>query len=81
MALLTRLPVGVPDGATMTGAPAFPFVGALVGTMLIYLAGLQGIPIHLYEAAEIDGATGWEKLVNITIPMMSPRESLAWASA
>lgn len=42
------------------------------GTMLIYLAGLQGIPLHLYEAAELDGATGWQKLINITIPMMSP---------
>ncbi|MBX6754656.1 MAG: sugar ABC transporter permease [Thermorudis peleae] len=42
------------------------------GTMLIYLAGLQGIPTHLYEAAELDGAVGWQKLVHITIPMMSP---------
>lgn len=41
-------------------------------TMVIYLAGLQGIPAQLYEAAEIDGARAWEKLVNITIPMMSP---------
>ena len=42
------------------------------GTMVVYLAGLQGIPVQLYEAAEIDGARAWEKLVNITIPMLSP---------
>lgn len=42
------------------------------GTMLIYLAGLQGIPQHLYEAATMDGASAWQKFLNITIPMMSP---------
>jgi multiple sugar transport system permease protein len=42
------------------------------GTMIIYLAGLQGIPQHLYEAAELDGAGEWNKLLNITVPMMSP---------
>ena len=41
-------------------------------TMVIYLAGLQGIPTSLYEAAEIDGAGWWRKLRNITIPMVSP---------
>jgi multiple sugar transport system permease protein len=40
--------------------------------MVIFLAGLQGIPAHLYEAAEIDGATTIEKFFNVTIPMMSP---------
>jgi multiple sugar transport system permease protein len=40
--------------------------------MLIYLAGLQGIPTELYEAAEIDGANGWQSFWNITIPQMSP---------
>jgi ABC-type sugar transport system permease subunit len=37
-----------------------------------FLAGLQGIPDIYYEAAEIDGAGRWEKLWNITIPLMSP---------
>lgn len=41
-------------------------------TMVIFLAGLQGIPTHLYEAAEIDGAGMWSKFVNVTLPMMSP---------
>ena len=40
--------------------------------MLLYLAALQGIPTHLYEAAEIDGANAWQKFVNITVPMLSP---------
>ncbi len=45
-----------------------------VGTaMIIYLAGLQGIPLHLYEAAEIDGAGWWGKVRNVTIPMMTPQ--------
>ena len=40
--------------------------------MVVFLAGLQGIPIHLYEAAEIDGAGLWAKFRNVTLPMMSP---------
>jgi multiple sugar transport system permease protein len=42
------------------------------GSMIIFLAGLQGIPQHLYEAAEIDGANYWQRFWNVTIPMMSP---------
>jgi multiple sugar transport system permease protein len=42
------------------------------GTMLIFLAGLQGIPAHLYEAAEIDGANIWQRFLNVTLPMLSP---------
>jgi multiple sugar transport system permease protein len=41
-------------------------------SMVVYLAGLQGIPAALYEAAEIDGARARHKLFDITIPMMSP---------
>ncbi|CAM4175908.1 sugar ABC transporter permease [Paenibacillus alkaliterrae] len=40
--------------------------------MIIYLAGLQGIPSHLYEAASIDGATGLKKFIYITVPMLKP---------
>lgn len=40
--------------------------------MLIYLAGLQSIPEELYEAAKIDGATGWRRFINVTIPMLGP---------
>jgi len=42
------------------------------GSMVIYLAGLQGIPDVYYEAAAIDGAGGWVKLWNVTIPLVSP---------
>ncbi|NMB11476.1 MAG: sugar ABC transporter permease [Firmicutes bacterium] len=41
-------------------------------SMLIFLAGLQGIPQQLYEAAEIDGASGWSRFVHVTLPMLSP---------
>jgi multiple sugar transport system permease protein len=42
------------------------------GSMIIFLAGLQGIPQHLYEAAEIDGANYWQRFRYVTIPSMSP---------
>ena len=41
------------------------------GSMLIYLAGLQGIPSELYEAAEIDGASRWRRFWFITLPLLS----------
>ena len=40
--------------------------------MIIYLAGLQAIPQHLYEAAELDGAGVFRRFFNITLPMLSP---------
>lgn len=54
---------------------------AIVGTSLwwvtgyylvIYLAALQDIPQHLYEAAAIDGATAWRSFVSITLPLLRP---------
>lgn len=42
------------------------------GSMVLYLAGLQGVPTSLYEAAALDGAGWWRKFINITIPMISP---------
>jgi multiple sugar transport system permease protein len=44
----------------------------LGGAMVIFLAGLQGIPNEFYEAAEIDGAGPWAKLWHVTVPLMSP---------
>ena len=41
------------------------------GPMLIYLAGLQGIPTELYEAAEIDGAGTWKRFQHVTLPQMT----------
>ena len=40
--------------------------------MIIFLAGLQGVPTELYEAAEIDGASWLQRLTKITIPMITP---------
>ncbi|HUO56835.1 MAG TPA: sugar ABC transporter permease [bacterium] len=42
------------------------------GGMIIYLAGLQGIPVTLYEAAEIDGANRWQQFWTVTLPGLSP---------
>ena len=42
------------------------------GSMIVNLAGLQGIPTELYEAASIDGATWWHKFWKVTLPMLSP---------
>lgn len=41
-------------------------------TMVILLAGLQSIPEHYYEAARIDGATGWQKFRYVTFPLIMP---------
>jgi multiple sugar transport system permease protein len=40
--------------------------------MLIFLAGLQSIPEELYEAAHLDGASGWQSFRHVTIPMLGP---------
>ncbi len=42
------------------------------GGAIIYLAGLQNIPPHLYEAATIDGAGAWQRFIHITLPMLTP---------
>lgn len=42
------------------------------GRMIIFLAGLQNVPKELQEAAEIDGANGWQRFRHITIPLISP---------
>ncbi|MCH4885952.1 sugar ABC transporter permease [Acidaminobacter sp. JC074] len=53
----------------MVGVNVLQYVGV---SMVIYLAGLQGIPKMYYEAADIDGATKWEQFKHITIPMLRP---------
>ncbi|GAB1421309.1 sugar ABC transporter permease [Anaerolineales bacterium] len=53
---------------------AYTFIGlwGIGNAILINLASLQGVPTHLYEAAEIDGAGWWRRLWNITVPMVTP---------
>lgn len=54
--------------------PCFIIMGmwATGATMLIYLAGLQGVPESLYEAAEMDGAGTVRKFLYVTVPMITP---------
>lgn len=44
---------------------------SIPGTTLIYLAGLQAVPRELYEAASVDGATGWRQFRSITLPLLA----------
>jgi raffinose/stachyose/melibiose transport system permease protein len=41
-------------------------------TILLYLAGLQSVPVEYYEAGEIDGCTAWQKLIYVSIPLIIP---------
>ena len=42
------------------------------GNVIIYLAGLQGVPTDLYDAAKVDGATTWQRFRYVTLPMTTP---------
>lgn len=63
-------------GSPLWSKPALILIslwGAVGGSnMIIFLAGLQGVSRELYEAADIDGATAWQKFVSVTFPMLSP---------
>lgn len=54
--------------------PALIIMGlwSVGGWMVIFLAGLQNVPVEQYEAAQLDGASAWQRLVHITLPFMSP---------
>lgn len=62
------------------GGPSLALVAVIIYNIwtyvgynaVIYLAGLGNIPNALYEAAEIDGASRWQQLLKITIPLVSP---------
>lgn len=62
-------------GNPATAMPAVVLVNVLKGAgfgMVLYLAALQNIPESVYEAAEVDGASWWQKLTKITIPLLRP---------
>jgi ABC-type sugar transport system permease subunit len=62
-------------GRPATAMPAVVIVNVLKGAgfgMVLYLAALQNIPESVYEAAEVDGASWWQKLTRITIPLLRP---------
>ncbi|HTU74556.1 MAG TPA: sugar ABC transporter permease [Trebonia sp.] len=46
-------------------------------TMMLLMAGMQGIPAELYEAADVDGGTWWQKESRITLPLLRPNIALA----
>lgn len=55
--------------------PALIVMGVWGGTgvnMVLYLAGLQGIPEELYDSAKVDGANGFQRLMYITVPLLAP---------
>ena len=58
----------------ISGYISYAFIGlwGVGNTIVILLAGLQGIPQSLYEASYIDGANGWQRMTRITIPMITP---------
>ena len=60
--------------AAVWGVPAFAIMNAwfVGGSMMIYLAGLQGIPDELNEAAQVDGIGRVRRFVSITLPMLGP---------
>lgn len=56
--------------------PALMLMGCWLGaggtSMVLYLAALQNVPLELYEAAQIDGANGWQRFLKITWPSVAP---------
>jgi ABC-type sugar transport system permease subunit len=54
--------------------PALVIIGlwGIGNSLVLYLAGLQGVPTELYDAAQMDGAGWWATLLNVTLPMISP---------
>jgi multiple sugar transport system permease protein len=60
------------DEATVVPTIAFMNIWSVGGTMLIFLAGLESIPDHYYEAVDIDGGGMWHKLTAVTLPMLTP---------
>lgn len=65
---------------TLVANPKFGFIGLIVlmnwqmigYMMIIYIAGFQNVPLELLEAAQIDGASKWQTIKNVTIPMVMP---------
>lgn len=71
--------LGVQNVPNWLNDPTWVYPGLVIlglwgigGAVIINLAGLQGIPTELYDAAKVDGAGWWATLWNVTLPMMSP---------
>jgi multiple sugar transport system permease protein len=77
--ILNRLleTVGLPGQTWLSTAPLATIIGITIWssagyTMVLFLAGLQGIPGMYYEAAQIDGAGPWRRFFSITLPLLAP---------
>jgi multiple sugar transport system permease protein len=75
--LLAVVGINGPDwlNSTSTAMPSLIVMAAwrnMGFLMVIFLAGLQGIPAMLYEAASIDGASAWQRFTQITLPLLRP---------
>lgn len=76
--------VGITPGAGVLAGPNTAMIGIAVATVwwtlgfnfVLYLAGLQEIPRDLYEAAAVDGASTWEQIRYITLPLLSRTTTL-----
>ena len=55
--------------ASLIATNSWEFMGL---SMVIFLAGLQAVPAELYEAANIDGTSGWQRFWHITFPLIAP---------
>lgn len=71
--------LGIDPGAGILSSPSTAMIGIAIATVwwtigfnfVLYLAGLQEIPRELYEAAAVDGATPWQQIRSVTIPLLS----------
>jgi multiple sugar transport system permease protein len=76
--------IGVDDPSPVLGTPDLAMIGIAITTLwwtigfnfILYLAGLQDIPRELYEAAAVDGASQWQQIRSITIPLLSRTTTL-----
>jgi multiple sugar transport system permease protein len=71
--------IGIADPPSWLDDPSWIYPGLVImgiwgigAGMIVYLAGLKGIPTEYYDAARIDGAGSWQTLRHVTIPMISP---------
>jgi multiple sugar transport system permease protein len=69
--------VGLPGQTWLSTAPLATITGITIWssagyTMVLFLAGLQGIPGIYYESAQIDGAGPWRRFFSITLPLLAP---------
>lgn len=70
--------IGLPAVGWLTDEKVVLFSLSLIkwwgvgGMMIIFLSGLQSVPADIYEAAQLDGASGWAQFKHITFPMITP---------